>query len=74
MLVEPDLEVSQLGLELSELLLLLRHNRQQCDKGVLDESGRSGPVIGRDTLWQWQWLHGDSMPDLAAVVKSAPIS
>jgi hypothetical protein len=53
MQVEPGLQFGELWLELSELLLLLSHNRQQCEKGLLDESGRGGPVIGRDTLWWW---------------------
>ncbi len=53
MLVEPGLEISQLCLELSELLLVVGHNRQQCDKGLLDESGRGGPEIGRNTVWWW---------------------
>lgn len=53
MLVEPGLQLGELCLELSELLLLVGHNRQQRNKGLLDESGRSGPVIGRDTLWWW---------------------
>jgi hypothetical protein len=51
MLVEPGLEFGKLSLMLSELLLLLGHNRQQCYKGMLDERGRCGPVIGRDTIW-----------------------
>lgn len=71
MLVESGLQLGELRLELSELLLLLGHNRQQCHKGVLDEDGRSSPVIGRDTIWWWYWLHGDSMPGVAAAVKSA---
>jgi hypothetical protein len=51
MLVKPGFEIGELRLELSELLLLLGHNRQQCHKGVLDEGGRRSPVIGRDTVW-----------------------
>lgn len=51
MLVEPGFKLGELRLELSELLLLLGHNRQQSHKGVLDEGGRRSPVIGRDTLW-----------------------
>jgi hypothetical protein len=71
MLVEPGLKIGELCLKLSELLLLLGHNRQQGHKGVLDEGGRRGPVIGRDAVWQWYRLHGDSMPGMAATVKSA---
>jgi hypothetical protein len=51
MLVEAGFEIGHLRLELSQLLLLLGHNRQQCRKGVLDEERRRGPVIGRDTVW-----------------------
>ena len=51
MLVELGLEIGELRLELSELLLLLGDNHQQCYKGMLDERGRRGPVIGRDTIW-----------------------
>jgi hypothetical protein len=51
MLLEPGFEIGYLGLELSELLLLLGNNRQQCHKGVLDERGRRSPVISRDTVW-----------------------
>jgi hypothetical protein len=53
MQLEPGLQFGELCLELSELLLLLGHNRQQCDKGVLDEGGRSGPIIGGYTIWWW---------------------
>jgi hypothetical protein len=53
MLVEASLQLSELNLKLSELLLLMGHNREQCDKGLLDESGRCGPIIGGDTLWWW---------------------
>jgi hypothetical protein len=53
MLVEPGLEISELSLELSKLLLVLGHNCQQCYKGMLDESGCRSPVIDRDTLWWW---------------------
>lgn len=51
MLVEPGLQIGELCLELRELLLVLGHNRQQCHKGLLDERGRGGPVIDRDTFW-----------------------
>ena len=53
MLIEPGLEVGELSLELSELLLVVGHNRQQCNKGLLDERRCGSPVIGRDTLWWW---------------------
>jgi hypothetical protein len=74
MLVEPGLEFGKLSLKLSELLLLLGYNRQQCHKGTLDERGCRGPIIGGDTIWWWYRLHGDSMPGMAAVVKSARFS
>jgi hypothetical protein len=51
MLVEPDMEIGDLCLELSELLLLLGHQCQQRHKGLLDEGRCGGPVIGRDTVW-----------------------
>ena len=71
MLVEADLELGDLSLELGKLLPLFSHNRQQSHKGVLDEGGRGCPVIGRDTVWWWCRLHGDSMLGVAAAVKSA---
>lgn len=52
MLVEPRLEIGELGLEKGKLLLLLGHNRQQSRKGVLDEGRRRCPIIGRDTIWR----------------------
>jgi hypothetical protein len=53
MLIEPGLQLGELSLKLSELLLVVGYNRQQCNKGLLDERRRGGPVIGRDTLWCW---------------------
>jgi hypothetical protein len=70
MLVESGLEIGELCLELSELLLLLGHNRQQCHKGMLDEGRRRCPVGGGDTVWWWYRVHGGSMPDVDAAVKS----
>ena len=71
MLVEPGFKIGELRLELSELLLLLGHNRQQGHKGVLYEGGRRGPVIGRETICKWYRLHGDSLPGVAATVLTA---
>ena len=51
MLVEPGLQIGDLRLELSELLLLLGYDRHQGHKGLLHEGGRGGPVIGRDIVW-----------------------
>ncbi len=53
MVVEPGLQIGELCLELSELLLLLGHNRQQRHKSLLDEGRRGCPSISGDAVWWW---------------------
>ena len=53
MVIEPRVQIGELGLEQGKLLLLLGHNRQQRHKGVLDEGGRGCPILSGDTVWWW---------------------
>jgi hypothetical protein len=54
---------------LSQLLLLLGHNRQQGHKGMLDEGRRGRPFVERDTVWWRRAIQAASMPRVGTVVK-----
>jgi len=69
MLADASFELGQTRLELSQLLLLLAHDREQCAHEVAHSDGGQAPfVTGNSRRW-CHVVHADSMSGVGAVVK-----
>jgi hypothetical protein len=71
MLVETALEIGHLCVELSEVLLLLGHQREHGANKLPDGHGRGSPVLRRNPRRWWRafHVHRRRIPGSGAFVK-----